>query len=381
MTSWTSGSACRRAATASTSASRRGRPGSARSTSRARRRGAGLRVDLDQRPLPGRPAAHRCAHLRTVRGADGPGHGDPAGPPRPPRAGGRVPERCADGQDDLDPRRRQRRPDRARHRRRLEGGRVAGLRVRVPRARPSGWPSWRTTSRSSPGCSHPGQATYEGRHASVHDAIHEPKGLQEPRIPIMVGGNGPKVTWRLAARFADELNLDALMPDEVAAAMPVIAERCTEIGRDPGLAARLGVPLGPARAGCAGSRATRPAAPVREPRAQPGHRPGLRGGHRSRACWSRSPTTERPSVCSEGGAPAACGIGTPDRRFPGFLVPRQPTAPRMERRRDRYQARYSRSSSRSSAVRSAKRAAPRDAPPSPAGAPGTWYPLSRMSSA
>jgi F420-dependent oxidoreductase-like protein len=79
----------------------------------------------------------------------------------------------------------------------------------------------------------PGHATYAGRHASVHDAFHLPKGLQDPRIPIMVGGNGPKVTWRLAARYADELNLDALMPDEVAQAMPVIVERCAEIGRDP----------------------------------------------------------------------------------------------------------------------------------------------------
>jgi F420-dependent oxidoreductase-like protein len=79
----------------------------------------------------------------------------------------------------------------------------------------------------------PGHATYHGEHAHVVDAIHEPKGLQEPRIPVLVGGNGPKVTWRLAARFADELNLDALMPDEVAAALPVIASRCEEIGRDP----------------------------------------------------------------------------------------------------------------------------------------------------
>ena len=79
----------------------------------------------------------------------------------------------------------------------------------------------------------PGRATYEGVHARVIDAIHEPKGLQDPRIPIVVGGNGPKVTWRLAARFADELNLDALMPDEVERALPVIADRCREIGRDP----------------------------------------------------------------------------------------------------------------------------------------------------
>ena len=79
----------------------------------------------------------------------------------------------------------------------------------------------------------PGRATFEGRHAHVLDAIHEPKGLQQPRIPILVGGNGPNVTWRLAARFADELNLDAMTPDAVAAALPTIRARCEEIGRDP----------------------------------------------------------------------------------------------------------------------------------------------------
>jgi F420-dependent oxidoreductase-like protein len=79
----------------------------------------------------------------------------------------------------------------------------------------------------------PGRATYEGAHAHVRDAIHEPKGLQQPRLPIVVGGNGPKVTWRLAARFADELNLDALMPDEVERALPIIRSRCEEVGRDP----------------------------------------------------------------------------------------------------------------------------------------------------
>ena len=41
------------------------------------------------------------------------------------------------------------------------------------------------------------------------------------------------MTWRLAARFADELNLDALMPEEVERALPVIRQRCEEVGRDP----------------------------------------------------------------------------------------------------------------------------------------------------
>ena len=38
----------------------------------------------------------------------------------------------------------------------------------------------------------PGRATWDGGHAHVRDAIHEPKGLQQPRIPILVGGNGPR---------------------------------------------------------------------------------------------------------------------------------------------------------------------------------------------
>ena len=49
----------------------------------------------------------------------------------------------------------------------------------------------------------------------------------------MVGGNGPNVTWRLAARHADELNLDGMSPDEVREALPVIRSRCEEIDRDP----------------------------------------------------------------------------------------------------------------------------------------------------
>jgi F420-dependent oxidoreductase-like protein len=82
----------------------------------------------------------------------------------------------------------------------------------------------------------PGQtthATYEGTYASVHDAINLPKPIQQPRVPIMVGGNGPNVTWRLAAKHADELNLDGVTPDELAEALPVIRSRCEEIGRDP----------------------------------------------------------------------------------------------------------------------------------------------------
>jgi F420-dependent oxidoreductase-like protein len=78
-----------------------------------------------------------------------------------------------------------------------------------------------------------GRATYRGQHVSVDGAINEPPSRNGSAIPIMVGGNGRNVTWRLAARFADELNLDAMAPDDVRDAMPVISARCEEIGRDP----------------------------------------------------------------------------------------------------------------------------------------------------
>jgi F420-dependent oxidoreductase-like protein len=76
------------------------------------------------------------------------------------------------------------------------------------------------------------RAAYAGSHASVDDAINVPKPLQA-RVPIVVGGNGANVTWRLAARHADEINLDKMLPDAVAQALPVIRARCEEIGRDP----------------------------------------------------------------------------------------------------------------------------------------------------
>ena len=47
----------------------------------------------------------------------------------------------------------------------------------------------------------PGLATFDGEYASVRGAINVPKGIQQPRIPIIVGGNGARVT----AGYADPL--------------------------------------------------------------------------------------------------------------------------------------------------------------------------------
>ena len=125
-------------------------------------------------------------------------------PPRPHRHLHRVPEPGTHGQDDLDDGHDQRRPDGARDRGRLEARRVARLRLRLPRdagaprparRRPRGHHArcWRATSTST-------------RRSRVSTRASATRSTSRSRssgraCPIMVGGNGPNVTWRLAARL------------------------------------------------------------------------------------------------------------------------------------------------------------------------------------
>jgi F420-dependent oxidoreductase-like protein len=78
----------------------------------------------------------------------------------------------------------------------------------------------------------PGHATYEGRHASVRDAINEPKGIQ-PHIPLIVGGNGRERTAGYAVRFADELNFVFLRAAEIPERIDDVRAKCEAAGRDP----------------------------------------------------------------------------------------------------------------------------------------------------
>src|SRR5579862_2786344 len=74
--------------------------------------------------------------------------------------------------------------------------------------------------------------TYEGRYARVHDLDSAPRGVRKPRVKIMVAGRGPNVTFRLAAKYADILNLSVQLA-EAPDFIPIVRQRCEEIGRDP----------------------------------------------------------------------------------------------------------------------------------------------------
>jgi F420-dependent oxidoreductase-like protein len=75
--------------------------------------------------------------------------------------------------------------------------------------------------------------TFEGRFYSLRDALCEPKPIQRPRPPIVIGGEKPKML-RVIARHADEWNVpnhgDA---QEWARISADLDAACMEIGRDP----------------------------------------------------------------------------------------------------------------------------------------------------
>ena len=75
--------------------------------------------------------------------------------------------------------------------------------------------------------------SFQGKHYQVSDSPALPKPVQDPRPPVILGGNGPKRTPALAARFADEFNQAFVDVDSAAAQFGRVDAACAAIGRDP----------------------------------------------------------------------------------------------------------------------------------------------------
>jgi F420-dependent oxidoreductase-like protein len=80
------------------------------------------------------------------------------------------------------------------------------------------------------------RTTYRGQHYTLIDAPFQPKALQEPRLPVLIGGSGPRM-MRLTARHADMWN-GIGTPDELAEQSRRLDEACALEGRDPATLAR-----------------------------------------------------------------------------------------------------------------------------------------------
>ncbi len=74
--------------------------------------------------------------------------------------------------------------------------------------------------------------TFEGKYARVENVVNAPRTGGGDHVRLAIGGHGKNVTFRLAARYCDEINVD-LPAESLGEAMAVLADRCDEIGRDP----------------------------------------------------------------------------------------------------------------------------------------------------
>lgn len=78
----------------------------------------------------------------------------------------------------------------------------------------------------------PGEVTFRGDFARVEAVSAQPATCGRDHIPLLIGGHGRKVTYRLAARFCDEININVQQSD-FAEEREVLVERLGEVERDP----------------------------------------------------------------------------------------------------------------------------------------------------
>lgn len=74
---------------------------------------------------------------------------------------------------------------------------------------------------------------FDGEHYRLVDAINQPRGVQQPHIPIMIAGGGEKVTLKIVAEYADACNvMDS--PAGVERKFAILQDHCDAVGRDYG---------------------------------------------------------------------------------------------------------------------------------------------------
>ena len=73
--------------------------------------------------------------------------------------------------------------------------------------------------------------SYAGTYFQLDGAQCDPKPLQQPHPPILIGGGGEQLTLRVVARQADRSNFGG-NPDEFAHKCDVLRKHCDAVGRD-----------------------------------------------------------------------------------------------------------------------------------------------------
>jgi len=75
------------------------------------------------------------------------------------------------------------------------------------------------------------RADFDGKYYTLRDAYCNPKPVQKPHPPIMVGGSGERQTLRIVARYADACNLFGSV-QTIDQKLRVLRQHCKRVGRN-----------------------------------------------------------------------------------------------------------------------------------------------------
>jgi F420-dependent oxidoreductase-like protein len=74
-------------------------------------------------------------------------------------------------------------------------------------------------------------ASFNGKYYQIRNAYCNPKPIQKPSPPILVGGSGERKTLKIVAKYADACNLFGSI-ETIKRKLDVLKEHCKSIGRD-----------------------------------------------------------------------------------------------------------------------------------------------------
>jgi F420-dependent oxidoreductase-like protein len=74
-------------------------------------------------------------------------------------------------------------------------------------------------------------ATFNGKYYQINNAYCNPKPIQKPSPPIMIGGSGERYTLKIIAKYADACNLFG-STETVKRKLSILNEHCKSVGRD-----------------------------------------------------------------------------------------------------------------------------------------------------
>ncbi|HWQ11333.1 MAG TPA: LLM class F420-dependent oxidoreductase [Roseiflexaceae bacterium] len=74
---------------------------------------------------------------------------------------------------------------------------------------------------------------FDGRYYQLKEARCEPKPIQKPYPPFVIGGAGEQLTLRVVARYANVWNSMPASVEEFRHKQRVLREHCAAVGRDP----------------------------------------------------------------------------------------------------------------------------------------------------